>query len=319
MTQPWGTSDAKSSSTSFLLDMKSSNNYLAGGTLQTNKSRNHQIHTDDGFSYSVNTKKQEAYLDKYSGDATEIVIPKSITYRKKAYKVTSLGKDSFSHCSSLTSIEIPTSVKSLRSSCFLGCSSLTSIEIPASVKSLGYYCFYDYKSLMSIEILASVKSLGNWYFAGCSSLTSIKIPASVISLGDWCFAECSSLKELEIPTSVTRLGESCFAKCSSLKKIEIPTSVTSLKVNCFFGCSSLTEIEIPASVENLEENCFSHCSSLKTVIICKMKKMIGYDESLFNGTPIENAILYVQEELLDTYKSTYPWSSFGTILPFPEE
>ncbi len=31
------------------------------------------------------------------------------------------------------------------------------------------------------------------------------------------------------------------------------------------------------------------------------------------------ATLYVPEELLDTYKSTSPWSGFGTILPWTEE
>ncbi|MDE5740779.1 MAG: hypothetical protein K2H92_10825 [Bacteroidaceae bacterium] len=42
------------------------------------------------------------------------------------------------------------------------------------------------------------------------------------------------------------------------------------------------------------------------------------DYSLFDYT-IEDATLYVPEELLDTYKATAPWSNFGTILPLTDE
>lgn len=43
------------------------------------------------------------------------------------------------------------------------------------------------------------------------------------------------------------------------------------------------------------------------------------NESLFENTPIANAILYVPEAMLATYQSTSPWSGFGTILPLPAE
>ena len=43
------------------------------------------------------------------------------------------------------------------------------------------------------------------------------------------------------------------------------------------------------------------------------------DSDIFDNTPVGSATLYVPEELLDTYKSTAPWSGFGTILPWTEE
>ena len=54
------------------------------------------------------------------------------------------------------------------------------------------------------------------------------------------------------------------------------------------------------------------CSSLKTVT-CEMPTAI--DGSFFSFTPIDQATLYVPKASLDSYKSTYPWSGFGTILP----
>ena len=133
--------------------------------------------------------------------------------------VTSLGKDCFRDCSSLTSITIPNSVTSLEGCCFYGCSSLTSITIPNSVTSLDAGCFYGCSSLTSITLGNSVTSLGDECFEYCSSLTSITIPNSVTSLGSYCFRGCISLTSITIPNSVTSLGWWCFSDCSSLSSI----------------------------------------------------------------------------------------------------
>ena len=54
------------------------------------------------------------------------------------------------------------------------------------------------------------------------------------------------------------------------------------------------------------------CSSLKTVT-CEIPAPIG-DYSIFSNTPINEATLYVPEASLNSYKTTSPWSGFGTIL-----
>ena len=94
--------------------------------------------------------------------------------------VTSIGKNAFSNCSFLTSIEIPNSVTSIGENAFRNCSSLTSIV------------FGDNSQLTSI---------GEYAFNWCKSLTSIEIPSSVTSIGEYAFSNCSSLKSFY-----------CFAK-----------------------------------------------------------------------------------------------------------
>ena len=59
-------------------------------------------------------------------------------------------------------------------------------------------------------------------------------------------------------------------------------------------------------------NIFNFCSSLKTVT-CEIPAPIGED-GIFYHTPINEATLYVPEASLNSYKTTFPWSDFGTIL-----
>ena len=123
----------------------------------------------DGFRYKLDTKTKTATLlprsNGYSGD---IVIPEKIKGNDgELYTVVALGDCSFSGCTGLTSITIPSSVTTLEGNSFSGCTGLTSITIPSSVTSIGGSCF-----------------------AHCTGLTSITIPSSVTSIGGSCFSGC---------------------------------------------------------------------------------------------------------------------------------
>ena len=84
-----------------------------------------------------------------------IILPDSLT---------SIGHDTFDHCSSLVSITMLGSVTSIGPSAFEGCSSLASITIPKGVTKIRCNAFY-----------------------GCSSLTSVTIPKGITSVGESSF------------------------------------------------------------------------------------------------------------------------------------
>jgi hypothetical protein len=139
--------------------------------------------------------------------------------------VTSIGKNAFRRCSSLTSVTIPNGVTSIGSDAFYYCSSLTSINIPNGITIIK-----------------------DNTFNGCSSLTSISIPNSVTSIGNYAFYNCS-LTSITIPDSVTLIGSYNFGDGSKLISI---TCEATTPPNLMAGnkCYSLTAVYVPAeSVE----------------------------------------------------------------------
>ena len=78
------------------------------------------------------------FFSDYSGD---VVIPSTVTYLGTTYIVTTIGKNAFSSCKSLTSITIPNSVTTIGSNAFYFCKSLTSITIPNSVTTIDNNAF----------------------------------------------------------------------------------------------------------------------------------------------------------------------------------
>jgi hypothetical protein len=214
---------------------------------------------------------------------------------------TSSFMGAFYGCSSLTSVDIPSTISEISSGLFNICTSLSSITIPDSVTTIGASAFNGCKALVSVEMSSSLVSLDSFAFGYCTSLESISIPASTTSIHSYAFANCPSLESITvdeantyyesvdgrlllnedlttlmvcavaglttftIPSTVTTIGPFCGYYVDSLTSLDIPSSVTKIGQDAFMGCDGLESVTISSSVSEIGSRVFLRCPSLSYI------------------------------------------------------
>ena len=87
---------------------------------------------------------------EYSG---KLVIPETVTYKSKTYRVTTIGSGAFDGCTGLTSVTIPNSVTTIGYFAFRDCTNLKEIyslsETPPVIYS---YTFSNYSATLYVPI-----------------------------------------------------------------------------------------------------------------------------------------------------------------------
>lgn len=187
------------------------------------------------------------------------------------------------------------------SNTFSGCTSLTSVDIENSVKEIGYYAFENCKSLREIVIPESMTNIGQYAFKGCSSLTEIVIPDSVRFISNGCFYNCSGLTSVTIGSGVTSIGLVAFNGCTNLKSVTIPDSVTRI-YSSFKNCSGLTSVTIGSGVTSIGDSAFDGCIRL-TEITCLPTTAPTLEGDVFVNLPTQGTLYVPQGSDYSTWTS----------------
>ncbi len=252
--------------------------------------------TSGDFEYEI-LEDGTAEITNYTGSSSDLTIPTDID----GYSVTSISKDAFRYCDSLTSVTIPNSVTSIGEGAFYGCISLTNINVASDNK-----CYSSQEGVLfnknkteliqysignertSYAIPDSVKNICNYAFDDGFNLTNITIPNSVTSIGEWAFEWCLRLTNVTIPNSVTSIGEGAFYSCHSLTSINVASDNKnySSQDGVLFNKNKTNLIQypisnvrisyaIPNSVTSIGNFAFSDCDILKSITIPNNVTKIG--------------------------------------------
>lgn len=290
----------------------------------------------DGIYYNLIEKAKVAEItsnpNHYSGS---IAIPESITYNGEKYEVTAIGEKAFSMCIHLTSIKIPSSITSIKEHSFENCYALTSISIPSSVTHIGIGAFYACIGLTEIALQDGLLEIGNGAFCQCTELNNFSMPNTVEKIEASVFAGCTKLSYVTLSSKLSKIENGTFSNCTSLKSFTISNNIEEIGNNSFEGCCSLSKINMPNSIKSIGREAFQNCTNLKTIVLGRNTKKIDSKsfaccpnieevyclsdevpeakDNTFEDSNIYFAKLYVSESIINDYKSTTPWSYFGTI------
>lgn len=167
--------------------------------------------------------------------------------------------DEYNGDTTLTTFQIPDTVKTIEYRAFKNCTNLASITIPEGVTKINFYAFEGCTALTSVTIPKGVTRIDYCTFEGCTALTSINIPEGVTEIGISAFRDCTALTSVTIPGSVTEINSDAFMGCTALTSITIPGSVTEICKKAFMNCAALTSVTISEGVTKIAEEAFIGC------------------------------------------------------------
>ena len=266
----------------------------------------YHITDGDGRTVEVTFKGNhpDEFEDEYRGG--EIVIPQTVTYRGRTFRVTAFAGQAFKN-PYISKVTIPEGIEVIADSAFISCNQNGVITIPKSVKYIGLSAFFPMLYIDGIVVdkenafydsrggcNAIIETATNTLVAGCNSTV---IPDGVVRIAQDAFVGAKDLKRVVLPSTLREIGEAAFVH-SGIMEIEIPEGVTGLEQYTFQYCENLqrvvlpqslvvighaalshcaySEIIIPNGVTTIEDYAFDCCEYLETVVIGSGVRSIGY-------------------------------------------
>ena len=248
---------------------------------------------------------------------------------------TSIGDETFSGCSSLTSCTIGSSVTNIGRRAFLNCTSLTNIVIPDNVNKLNISAFYGCSSLENVEIGSGITFVGSSCFGqtpwwSAYSADTSHYYGNIIYIGDIAYMAVSTgITSCTFKESTSCIAGSAFENCKKITgSLVIPDSAKSLGERAFYKCSGITSVNIGDGVEYFGHSVFMDCNKVTSIHIGKSLKEISvndissfnpYNRSLTTITVDANNTVYDSRNncnaIIETSTNTLIFGCKNTIIP----
>ncbi len=258
-----------------------------------------------------------------------IIIPETVTFLDKTYRVTSIAESVFEGCTALISVTIPKSITSIGNAAFNGCTSLTSVIWNASqypdISSLNAP-FYKLRSQITSFIFGdSVKHIPAYLCSGMSKLTSVTIPKSVASIGEQAFYGCSGLTKTNYMGNVASwcafkfdnyranpiyYSHNFYINNVEIKDLIIPENTKVIGNHVFDGCTGFTSVIISNDVDTIGSSAFYGCSNITSLSIGQDVSAIG--NKAFYGCTSLTSVVWNAEHFADFTNNETPFYFYSS-------
>lgn len=192
----------------------------------------------------------------------------------------------FDRCTSLTEIDLPSTITRIEDYAFNRCLGLQRIYIPSSVTYIGYdafYCYYtetgslkyvdidDLQSWCSIDLprvssgpfaLAPNNGISAYLRINGNIVKEVNLPND-FTVKSYAFA-CQGIEKVSFGVS-TSLKNHSFSYMHALKQVVLPEGLSEITNHLFYNCTALEFIDIPESVHTINRCAFDQCTNLKSI------------------------------------------------------
>lgn len=250
---------------------------------------NYEIYPKDvfvnGISYILNREKQTASINKIYSTSDELIIPRSITYKRKNYIISNFNESVIGlHYIKHIDFEDDSEIPEIGVNAFAN-TNLTTISIPKSVKKICQDAFFKCINIQKVLFHkgSQLKTIEKNAFYS-SPIKSISIPSSVEELKEgWCYGTwlLDDVKIMPNNKFFTNYDQNLVIGKSDINNnvydilVFAPRNITELKIPSFiqkidsfaFSFSTLKKIGFSQKVKIIKKGAFSNCNDLQKVFI----------------------------------------------------
>ena len=308
--------------------------------------------TIDNVTYQVtDTINNYCSVTGYSNASGEVKIASAVDFDYK-YTVTSIANRAFNDKKYITTVEIPATVTIIGERAFANIDKLTDVtiwaeEIPTTDRTAFENSYIEdyvtlhvpYGSVSKYKDEAPWKNFKSVVGIDGTQQTYDVDGATYVITEDGVTITKGADKEGEViidavvtingkTYNVTVVGEGAFKDCTKMSSVVIPDAIKTIGASAFEGCSHLTSINIGSGITAIAHKAFANIGSAANAprrvgevgltVSSAADVVPTADSDVFENTDLANATLLVNDNLVDSYKATSPWSQFGNIIGFNE-
>ena len=166
-------------------------------------------------------------------------------------KLTTIGKQAFSQCSSITSLTIPDSARNIGDGAFGGLENLKYLTMSGEVDGsawLNYWHTLDTLTLTGTYVLGGTPYDDDDYYGASvpagRNARKVILSEGITKIGDYAFSGCQGIEQVILPSGLQSIGMCAFRECNRLTNINLPDGIQSLGKDCFEDCRKLQVLDM---------------------------------------------------------------------------